>query len=44
MGTVEIQDPAEHRTKSKVDQQGRVFIGSEHAGKHVNVVVEVVEE
>lgn len=44
MGTVEIKDPEEHRTNRKVDQNGRVFIGSDHAGKTVNVVVEVIDE
>jgi len=44
MGTVTVNDPDEHRTNRKVDQNGRVFIGSEHAGKQVNVVVEVVDD
>jgi len=44
MGQVTVDDPDEQRTNSKVDGQGRVYIGSDYAGKKVNVVVEVVAD
>ena len=43
MGQVTVNDPDEHRTDSKVDAQGRVYIGSDYAGEKVNVVVEVID-
>lgn len=43
MAEIKIEDPEVHK-HAKVDQQGRVFIGSDYAGDRVTVTVEVNEK
>jgi len=44
MSEVTIEDPIRHRTNVRVQDDGRVSIGRDHAGKRVNIVVEAVDE
>lgn len=43
MATVTIEDPDEHKT-GKVDDRGRVYVGTDYVGKRVRVVVEVEDD
>lgn len=40
MAEVTITDPDEVKSGAKVDDRGRVYVGTEYSGRHVRVVVE----
>jgi len=43
--TKEIEvDPDDGRSKMKVQENGVVYVGTQYAGKTVNVAIEVVED
>jgi hypothetical protein len=43
MAKIVIEKPELHETKT-VDQQGRVYLGRDLAGRDVEIVVEVVDD
>lgn len=43
MTEVTVTDPDEVQTAKKVDDRGRVYVGTDYSGKRVRVVMEVME-
>lgn len=41
MASVTVDDPAIHKKNMKVDDRGRVYVGTELAGERVTVTIEV---
>lgn len=40
MAEVTVTDPDEHESGKKVDDRGRVYVGTEYAGEYVRIIVE----
>lgn len=44
MSEVTVEDPIRHRTDVIVQDDGRVSVGRDYAGEHVNIIVERADD